>query len=48
MYKSITEVSLAGKKTSIIGKKRAEDGQAHHVHVEKLCVGSKGYARPEM
>ena len=45
MYKFISEVSLAGKKTS---KKHAEDGQAHHVYVEKLRVGSKGYARPEM
>ena len=42
MYKFI---SLAGKKTS---KKHAEDGQAYHVYVEKLRVGSKGYARPKM
>ena len=48
LYKFISEVSLAGKKTSSIAKKHVEDGQAHYVYVEKFRVGSKGCAPPEM
>ena len=39
MYKFISEVSLAGKKTSSIAKNHAEDGQAYHVYVEKFVQG---------